>query len=283
MRDVPKRDVICKLRRLNKKKRIMESKDQVNRDLKDKRNRMTGEVGKNQKGPETGYSSEAQTSPILEAGSPRVRETRRPTRELESEDSKGSFLKKLLGVAGIVAGGALLFRSARRESPSSRKGGIIELHTKQTIERSREELYAYWRNLENLPNFMSHIKEIREIDERRSSWTAEIPGGVGTIEWEAVIEQDRQNEYISWRSIADADIENSGEVRFKDANGGKGTIVETTIFYRPPAGKAGEYAAKLLNPSFEKIVKNDLKQFKKHMEKGGEEKWKSEPAGDILY
>jgi uncharacterized membrane protein len=261
-------------------------KDQMKTNVKGKRTRLFGDGRQKPEEIETGYISETHYSAITEIDEPEVRESRRPYREMESKDTTVNFLssfKGILGAAGLVAGGALLFRAAKGEWPFSKRARAIELHTKQTVQRSRQELYAYWRNLENLPGFMSHIKEIREIDERRSWWTAEIPGGMGTIEWEAVIEQDIENEYISWRSIADADIENWGEVRFEDAPTGMGTIVETTIFYRPPSGKVGEYAAKLLNPAFEKIVKNDLKQFKKHMEKGGEEKRRSEPAGDILY
>lgn len=256
----------------------MEPKDQMNKELKDKTRRRTGQFGQNKKVGEDN-SSGTYSQPTSGNENPQVRVSKKPSRELESEDSNGNFLKKILSVAGIVAGGAILYKAVKGKGSS--KARNIQLHTKQTIKRSREELYAYWRNLENLPDFMSHIKEIREIDERRSRWTAEIPGGVGTINWEAVIEQDRKNEFISWRSIADADIENSGEVRFVSAGRGK-TIVETTIFYRPPAGKVGKLAAKLLNPAFEKIVKNDLKQFKKHMEEGGDEKFRSEYS-DILY
>lgn len=239
-----------------------------------------GQVGQNQRLTEKETSSETTKRSISEPRTSRVPISKYQD---QSEDSQRNFLssfKSILGIAGLVAGGALLFRAARKGGTSSKNANEIRLHTSQTIKRSREELYAYWRNLENLPNFMSHIKEIQEIDVRRSRWTAEVPGGVGTIEWDAVIEQDRLNEYISWRSIADADIENAGEVRFKDAGRGKGTIVETTISYLPPAGKLGEYAAKLLNPAFEKIVKKDLNQFKEHMEKGGEMR---SGSGKLLY
>lgn len=275
-----------------KKSKDMKGSDKKKESKKSKKSKEVKEttgsnVGTSQ---ETGHSWGSHKPPISGPGNRTVRVEKHQSRESESEDSKGNFLSSLkinknhiLGVAGVVAGGALLFRGAKGAWPFTQKGGEIDLTTKQTIKRSREELYAYWRNLENLPNFMSHIKEIGEIDNRRSRWTAEIPGGLGTIDWEAVIEQDHENEYISWRSIADSDIENSGEVRFKDAPAGKGTIVETTISYRPPAGKVGDYAAKLLNPAFEKTVKKDLKQFKKHMEEGGEQKQKSEPAGKVLY
>ena len=243
-----------------------------------------GQVGQNQRVTEKEYSFGTEKQAPSERAGSKARVSENSTRNYNSEDSDNGFLSSvkfnkttLLGLAGALAGGALIFKALKGKS-SSKKAHEIQLQTRQTIKNSREELYAYWRNLENLPNFMSHIKEVREIDERRSKWTAEVPGGMGTVEWEALIEQDIVNSFISWRSVADADIRNAGEVRFEEAPNGKGTIVETTISYLPPAGNAGEYVAELLNPAFEKIVKKDLKQFKKHMEKGGAERSKK-----ILY
>lgn len=266
----------------------MAAKDQEKKN--DSRKNRGSNVQHNEDDLNTGQSWGSENPPISGPGSRTVRVNKNRRRESHTEDSNGNFLSSLnlnknylLGLAGVVAGGALVYTGVKKGLSFSKKGGEIKLNTRQTIRRSRKELYAYWRNLENLPNFMSHIKEIEEIDERRSKWTAKIPGGLGTIDWEAVIEQDHENEYISWRSIAGSDIQNSGEVRFKDASGGKGTIVETTITYQPPAGKVGDYAAKLFNSSFEKTVKNDLKQFKEHMEEGGEGKRRGEPAGKSLY
>lgn len=188
----------------------------------------------------------------------------------------------LLGALGALAGGALLFRGLKGSWPFSGGTGsapkIVDLSTKQTINKSREELYAYWRNLDNLPNFMSHLEEVRELDDKRSTWTAKIPGGLGTVEWDAEIVRERTNHLLAWRSLPGAEIENAGEVRFETAPGGKGTVVETTISYRPPAGELGGYAAKLFNPAFEKTVKTDLQEFKKYMEKGGKPKRKSTPS-----
>lgn len=183
------------------------------------------------------------------------------------------------GVLGAVAAGTLLYKAfsgSSRENTGSRRS--VEIHSKLKINKSREELYDYWRNLENLPNFMTHLQEVQEIDDKRSLWTAKIPGGMGTVEWDAEIVRERKNHLLAWRSLPDSEIENAGEVRFENAPGGRGTIVETTISYRPPAGEVGAYAAKLFNPAFEKVVKSDLKEFKKLMEKGGAAKRRSSPA-----
>lgn len=201
----------------------------------------------------------------------------------DGENSSGGNSNKILTAIGAVLGGALLYKGAKALTGSGKKAlganTVITATNRVVVKRPKEELYAYWRNLENLPNFMSHLEEINEIDDTTSEWSAEIPGGLGTIEWEAEIIREETDHLIVWRSLPGSEIENSGEVRFEDAMRGKGTIVESTISYRPPAGKVGGLAAKLLNPAFQSVVENDLKEFKKLMEKGGKAKRRSSPAG----
>lgn len=202
--------------------------------------------------------------------------TRSTQRHTEGGDGMFSDLginkNQVLTALGVVAGGALLYKGAKAftgKRAAYDKKAIVDINTTLKVKRPKEELYAYWRNLENLPNFMSHIGDVQELSDKKSEWTAEVPGGLGTIEWEAEIIWEQKNHSIAWKSLPDSEIENSGEVRFHDAGNGKSTIVEARISYRPTAGKAGGLAAKLLNPAFKKVVENDLKEFKNLMEKGG--------------
>lgn len=144
----------------------------------------------------------------------------------------------------------------------------VEVTTSLTINKPKEMLYKYWRKLENLPNFMDHLEEVTQTGNNISLWVARIPGGIGNVEWEAKITREDEIHLIAWQSLPGSEIDNAGEVRFEDAPKGKGTVVETTISYRPPSGDIGEYAAKLLNPAFKKIVRKDLERFKDFMESG---------------
>ncbi|HSP12128.1 MAG TPA: SRPBCC family protein [Salegentibacter sp.] len=216
-------------------------------------------------------------------------EAKKWTSKNRDHDKQGDWLstirenkKGILGVLGAVVGGALLYKGAKGMGSSNKSSSrSVTATSKATINQPREKLYAYWRNLENLPNFMSHIKEVREIGNNRSEWTAKIPGGLGTIEWDAEIIQERTNHLLMWRSLPGSEIDNSGEVRFEIDPKGRGTIVETTITYKPPAGAAGGFAAKLVNPAFEKLVKKDLKEFKKLMESGRAEKRRSKHSSKV--
>jgi uncharacterized membrane protein len=136
-----------------------------------------------------------------------------------------------------------------------------------TINCPPEEVYGYWRNLENRPRFMAHVKSVRVLDDRRSYWKIRTPLGT-TVEWTAEIIEDRPNELISWRSTEDAQVPNSGTVRFTRAPGGRGTELHLEVEFDPPAGAVGVTIAKLMGRNPSRQVDDDLRRFKQIMETG---------------
>jgi uncharacterized membrane protein len=136
-----------------------------------------------------------------------------------------------------------------------------------TINRPPEEVYGYWRRLENLPRFMVHLDSVRELDAHRSYWRMHAPLGM-TVEWTAEIVENRPNELISWRSVEDSQVPNSGTVRFRPAPGGRGTEVHLEVRYDPPAGALGATIARLLGREPSQQVDGDLRRFKQVLETG---------------
>jgi uncharacterized membrane protein len=136
-----------------------------------------------------------------------------------------------------------------------------------TINRSPEELYRYWRDFQNLPRFMKHLEAVENIDSRRSHWTARAPAGQ-TVEWNAEIINERENEMIAWQSTNDSDVKNAGSVNFQPAPGGRGTEVKVTILYNPPGGVIGAQVAKLFGEEPSIQIEEDLRRFKRLMEAG---------------
>jgi uncharacterized membrane protein len=143
----------------------------------------------------------------------------------------------------------------------------VEVRKAITINRPPEEVYTFWRNLENLPRFMVHLESVRELDQRLSYWKMHAPLGT-TVEWTAEIVEDRPSSLISWRSVEDAQVPNSGTVRFVAAPGGRGTEVQLEMRYDPPAGNLGATIAKLLGQEPSQQVDGDLRRFKQVMETG---------------
>lgn len=135
-----------------------------------------------------------------------------------------------------------------------------------TINRPVAELYAYWRDFGNLATFMDNIVEISAIDDKRSHWVVKAPAG-RVVEWNAVVTEERENEYIAWASEEGADVPNSGRIDFRDA-GARGTVVTATILYDPPAGVIGKVIAKLFQREPAIQARRDLRRFKQLMETG---------------
>jgi uncharacterized membrane protein len=63
-------------------------------------------------------------------------------------------------------------------------------------------------------------------------------------------------------------VPNSGQVRFRDAPGNRGTEVIVELKYQPPGGKIGALIAKLFGEEPSLQVKSDLRRLKQVMEIG---------------
>jgi uncharacterized membrane protein len=178
-------------------------------------------------------------------------------------------------VAEGITAGTMLFRGISGYCPAydaldrsgALKTGNIAITTSLSINKPVNEVYAAWRDLESLPRFITHLDTVTETDQYKSEWKAKIPGAFGaTVGWTAEILMDEPNKLLSWHSMPQSTIHNAGKVRFTD--NGATTDIEVTISYHAPLGKAGEIAAKLLNPVFEKLIEKDIQGFKEYIETG---------------
>jgi len=142
--------------------------------------------------------------------------------------------------------------------------GSVSVHT-ETINRSRAELYAFWRDFTNLPRVMENVVSVT-ADGKLSHWT--VTGPNGNLEWDAEIIEDVPDRLIAWRSAEGADIEHSGCIEFRDAPPGRGSWVTATIAYKPPAGIIGKAVAKLSQKEPAIQSRRDLRRFKQYCETG---------------
>lgn len=154
--------------------------------------------------------------------------------------------------------------SAEPEEYSSRS---IHVEEAVTIMKGADELYSFWRNLENLPRFMSHLKEVKQLDQKRSRWIARGPLNL-PVEWEAEIINEEPGKLIAWKSMGSAMVDSSGSVRFLEQGDDRGTEVRVTLDYIPPAGRIGATIAKLFGREPEQEIRKDLRRFKQLHEAG---------------
>ncbi len=202
-----------------------------------------------------------------------------------------------VGMAAALVGGLFFYRGLTGHSPiyaqldvstaeRGSEGGIsglvgsgeVNLESVVTIDASPEELYSFWRNFENHPRFMSHLESVTPYQDGRTRWVLKAPLG-RILAWDTEVTDERPNEYLAWRSLEGADLQNEGSVRFRPATGGRGTEVRLKIDLVPPLGAAGAAVAKLLEGVTEAQLRADLKKLKQLMEAGEIATTEGQPSG----
>ena len=154
----------------------------------------------------------------------------------------------------------------------------LSLRETLTINAPAEELYRYWRPLDNLPRFMKHLKAVIRTGPLESHWVAEAPTG-RTIEWDARIVAEEEGRHLAWESLPGSDVIHSGSVRFSPAPGGRGTVVEVVLRYEPLSGKLSAALATLFGGGAQREIKEDLRRFKQLMETGEIPTTDGQPSG----
>ena len=171
-----------------------------------------------------------------------------------------------------AAGGYLVYRAATGNDPVMQvTGGGSAVSSKPifvehsvVIDRPAQQVYDYWRRLDNLPHIMSHLESVTVLDDRRSRWVAKAPLG-SHVEWEAEIVNDKPGERIGWHSLPGATVDNAGSVQFESLAGGS-TRVHVALSYRPPAGPLGAAVAKMFGEEPSQQIAEDLQKFKQSFE-----------------
>jgi uncharacterized membrane protein len=187
------------------------------------------------------------------------------------------------GLALGVIGGSLLYRgltghcsayaslginTAKRRGPATSipAGHGVKIEKSITVNHSSEELFRFWRKLENLPRIMRHLESVQATSHRRSHWVACGPLGM-RVEWDAEVITERPNELIGWRSLDGSEIDTAGSVHFQPI-GARGTLLRVVLKYDPPGGKVGASIARLFGKSAEQEIEDDLQRFKERIESG---------------
>jgi uncharacterized membrane protein len=190
---------------------------------------------------------------------------------VKKSDREG--LGRTVAAAGAVAAitGVDLYAAITRSWKSARREAAVSLTAAVTVTRPRQEVYAQWRKLEDLPAFMAHLDSVTTTGPRTSHWRASAPFGK-TVEWDAQITADVPGERLGWQSLDGSVVRNEGEVRFVPAPGGKNaepdTEVHVTLRYSLPAGKLGTLLARYFGEDPHQQLDDDLRRFKQMLETG---------------
>lgn len=137
----------------------------------------------------------------------------------------------------------------------------------QTVEikRAPAQVYGYWRQFRNLPQFMPHLHSVEETGPRTSHWVVKGPAGK-SVSWDAEIINEHPGELIAWQTLPGASVQSAGTVRFEPLKGGQSTRVSVSLQYAPPAGGLGATVAWMFGEAPDQQLRTDLAQFKALLE-----------------
>jgi uncharacterized membrane protein len=189
---------------------------------------------------------------------------------------KNDRARALLATAAVVGVGLLdvlasedLATTTPKVAHPHKDAEGLQVKKSVTVNRPVDEVYAFWKNFENLPRFMKHLDSVQNTGENTSRWTAGSAQGQ-RVEWEVQLVEARPGQLLSWQTIGMSDITGHGRVEFTPAPGGRGTEVRASIAYQVPGGAVGARLARIFRDVPGVKVENQLNVFKQIIETGEE-------------
>ncbi len=177
---------------------------------------------------------------------------------------------------GMTAGaGLLVYNGLRSYDGTARRG--VHLEAAFTVNKPPDELFRYWRNVENLPRFMQHVESVHATG-NRLHWVARGPLG-RKLSWDTEITDEKENEWITWQSVPDSPLRHSGSVQFRRAPGDRGTVVTVAMQYEPVARGVAQSLLELLGKGPEFQLREELRHFKQLVEAGEIPTTEGQPSG----
>jgi uncharacterized membrane protein len=181
-------------------------------------------------------------------------------------NNRANTILSTAAVAGVTALDVFCATQLKAADEVPGSSDLERLEANVMVNRSPEECYKFWRNVEELPRFMTYLKSVRDLGEGHSHWVVVTPGDT-RLEWDAEIVQDQPGQAISWRSLPGSEVTNSGSVEFEAAPGGRGTIVRVQMDFAGP-GQMLAPLSRLAGKHPEQMAYKDLRRFKQVMETG---------------
>jgi uncharacterized membrane protein len=171
-------------------------------------------------------------------------------------------------MAGLGMG--LLIRAVSNESIQQFFGfgpaSSITVHKTIHIDALPEDVFNFWSDFDNFPQFLPEVIEVRAMGPNRSRWSVAGPAGF-PVHWNAVTTRYEPGQAIAWRSEPGSIVSNAGCIRFMTEEDG-GTRIEMDLSYRPPGGRLGHAIAKLFGSDPKSRIDDALVRVKGLLERG---------------
>lgn len=180
---------------------------------------------------------------------------------------RGGLLGPVYTLGGLALGAQVMANKNLRQLTGMQPAGQGSIHVIKTINVRTpiDDVYRTWQSFPIFSQFMSHIREIKDLGGGRSHWVVEGPVGI-PVEFDTMIIEESANDTIAWETLPGSSIKHAGRVRFRENQ--NGTQVNVRMSYTPPAGIVGHSVATFFGSDPKSAMDEDLARFKKLMETG---------------
>lgn len=178
--------------------------------------------------------------------------------------------------AASAVAGSLLAARAISNLEFSRLTGIgarrraIDVQKTIHINAPVRQVFALWSDFENFPRFMTHVRQIRRLEDERQGrhwrWTVDGPAKT-KVEFDVAITAFKNDRLIAWSTDHSSMIKHLGRVEFIDQGDGS-TTVKVRMSYNPIAGALGHAVAKFFGADPKHQMDDDLMRMKSFIETG---------------
>ena len=133
-----------------------------------------------------------------------------------------------------------------------------------------EDVYRFWKDLENFPDFVHSVESVRKLDEKRSHWILRGPFGIH-VEFESESTEEKENELLRWKSREGGGLtkgmKSEGELRFVPVEDGKATDVHVKLDYGFPNRVAEKIGAVIKSVGYpDRQFNRGLREIKESIE-----------------
>jgi uncharacterized membrane protein len=124
------------------------------------------------------------------------------------------------------------------------------------IDLPPQAVWSYIADYQNFATFLSHIKEVKRLDDKTLEWKIGGPLGI-PLSWKTVITQRDPPRLLVWESIP-GPMETYSWMSIESE--GPGSRVTMSLFYNPPRGAVSEIFSRMFKDP-QTILDHDLKKL----------------------
>lgn len=190
----------------------------------------------------------------------------------------GSFLtiyglsrRGIFGFACKAAGTAMFLRALKKPLQHSfgahdELGRGVDMQKTITVDSPVQTVFEMLADPVNFPKFMTHVHEVKKLDDKLYRWTVVGPAGA-LAHWDAQIVRLVANELLEWKTSPESTVQHAGVVRV-DPTAYGGSRVHVRLSFCPPGGTVGKALAEFFGMYPKHMLDEDLARFKSLMEHG---------------